>query len=360
MLNAGLVCPESRTPLERRPAADAPDLMPPRGTGYTPVGRTAELMVRVDGSGAYPVVKDVPVLLAPELLTPAGAGREVDVTVVPYAEAYAEMEHYSRGAEAEAASAATSHHAQRLDRLVALPDEARRAFPEPADLWLDAAYELAAQAQAYAHLQPVQGSRVLQLGGRGAQAVTLLLAGAQEAWVATPMVGELIYARALAEHCGVADRLGTVAALAEELPFPNGSFDLVYSQGCVHHWVVDRALPECARALAAGGRFAAVEPWRGPMYGIGTKVLGKRDRAVQCEVLTAPRILPAMEVFQDGRVEHHGALTRYPLLALWKAGVKPDRDRLWRISKADDALTARFPRLRESGSSVALLGRVSS
>lgn len=356
----GLVCPESRLAVTRRPASDAPALAPATGNGFQPVGRTSELMVRTDGRGAYPVVKDVPVLLAPELLTPPDVPREVDVTREPYAEAYAEMEHYSRNAEQESYAVASSHHARHLERLAALPESARCRFPLPAEFWLDASYELAAQAQAYSHLRPLQDARVLQLGGRGAQAVTLLLAGAAVAWVATPMVGELVYARALAEHCGVGDRLHTVAALAEQLPFPDDTFDVVYSQGSVHHWVVECALPECARVLASGGRFAAVEPWRGPLYGIGTKVLGKRDRAVQCQVLTAPRILPAMRVFDDGRVEHHGALTRYPMLALWKAGLKPSKERLWRIARTDDAVAARFPKVRDSGSSVALLGRVSS
>jgi SAM-dependent methyltransferase/uncharacterized protein YbaR (Trm112 family) len=355
-----LMCPESGTRLTRRPAFEAPNVVPPIATGFRPVGRTDELMVREDGTGAYPILKRVPVLLAPELLTPAAAGRRVDVTAPPYAEAYAEMEHYSSTAEAEVPGVAASHHARHLEQLAGLPPAARASFPLPARVWLDAAYELAAQADAYGHVRPLQDAHVLQLGGRGAQAVALLLAGAAQAWVATPMVGELLYARALAEHCGVADRLHVVAALAEELPFPDAAFDVVYSQGCVHHWVVAQALPECARVLRPGGRFAAVEPWRGPLYGLGTKILGKRDRAVQCEVLTAGRILPAMQVFADARVQHHGALTRYPLLALWKAGVKPDKTWLWRVLRADDAITARFPRLRRTGSSVALLGRAAA
>jgi hypothetical protein len=91
---------------------------------------------------------------------------------------------------------------------------------------------------------------------------------------------------------------------------------------------------------------------------MGTRVLGKRDRGVRCQVLTPSRIHGPLSVFGENRIEHHGALSRYPLLALWKAGIKPGQDRIWRIFQADDAVTARFPKLRQTGSSVALLATV--
>lgn len=349
-----LVCPESRAGLT--PASAADGWFAPEAEGYQPVGVTDTVLVRDDGGGCYPVVDGIPILLAPELLTRLETRRRVDVTVAPYAEAYNEMQHYSSTAATEATHASTSPHARRIARAAALGDELKAAFPEPAEVWLDARFDVAAQEAAYRHLHPVRDARVLQLGGRGAQAVMLLIAGAREAWVATPMVGELVYARALARHFQVEDRLHTVAAMAEELPFPDRRFDVVYSQGCVHHWVVERALRECARVLAAGGRFAAVEPWRGPLYGLGTKILGKRDTNVACEVLTAARITEPMSVFDGGRVEHHGALTRYPLLALSKAGYKVSQPLVRRIYRLDDLLSARIPRLQGAGSSVALLG----
>jgi SAM-dependent methyltransferase len=169
------------------------------------------------------------------------------------------------------------------------------------------------------------------------------------------MVGELVFARALARHCGVADRLHCVAGLAEELPIRDEFFDVVYSQGCVHHWVVDLALPECARVLRPGGRFAAVEPWRAPLYGIGTKILGKRDTGVQCVVLTADRIEPYLDCLSEPRVIHHGALSRYPIIGLSKFGLDLQRPTLWKIGELDDRLSARVPALGRSGSSVAIL-----
>lgn len=358
MVASPLTCPVTGLPLEpaRRDDVDV-TFVPPRAHGYEPVGVTEQLLVRADGCAAYPVVDGIPVVRVPEQLVPVGSEHECDVRTGAYAEAYAEMDHYSSTAAGEAPGAATSTHGRAIDRVLALSPDQRASFPAPYEVWLDATYELRAQWDAFQHLTPLAGRRVLQLGGRGLQAVKLVLAGAHEAWVATPMVGELVYARALAEHAGVADRVHFVAALAEELPFAPGSMDAVYTQGCLHHWVVDRAVPELVRVLRGGGVFAAVEPWRGPFYGIGTKVLGKRDPAVQCVVLEADRIQPFLAAFEDREVRHYGALTRYPMLALSKAGVRPGRDRLWRLAEREEVLTARWPRLRDTGSSVALLSR---
>ncbi|MGY1704740.1 class I SAM-dependent methyltransferase [Geodermatophilus sp. SYSU D00697] len=358
-----VVCPSSQQPLrevslveaERELGGGAP-LQEPTPVGYTPVGRTPRVLLRQDGRGAYPVVDGFPVLRSPEMLTPRGVERVVDVTVAPYDEAYAEMAHYDQRAGAAAADVRTSQAYGDMSRLAALPAPERAGFPDPPGRWLDARYELAAQYDAFRHLRPLDGARVLQVGGHGLHAVRFLLAGADEAWVASPMPGELAFAVALARECGVADRLHCVAALAEELPFADGSFDAIYSQGSVHHWVVPLAVPECLRVLRIGGRFAAVEPWRGPFYGIGTRVLGKRDRGVRCIVLTADRVQEPFSRFDGLRVVHHGALTRYPLLALMKAGIRPSRRTIWRIGRVDDAISRAFPRLRDSGSSVAILG----
>ncbi len=39
------------------------------------------------------------------------------------------------------------------------------------------------------------------------------------------------------------------------------------------------AMPEIARVLKPGGKFACNDPWRAPLYGIGTKILGKREKS---------------------------------------------------------------------------------
>lgn len=357
-----LVCPETKQQLlllpraaaERR-LAGAATLVGPVGNGYQPIGPTDTVLLRSDGLGAYPVIDGFPVLLAPEMLVPAGTRRTVDINDPRYAEAYEEMDHYDEVGRAEAREVRTSKAAQDLTRLASISGSSRASFPDPPGLWLDAKYELAAQHDAFRHLRPLDGVTAMQIGGRGLHAVRFLLAGAQEAYLVSPMVGELVFATALARECGVADRLHCVAALAEELPFPNGSFDVIYSQGCVHHWLLPLAMPECARILRPGGRFAAVEPWRGPLYGIGTKILGKRDPNVHCVVLDESRVAEPLRALGSATVAHHGALSRYPLLGLWKLGVKPGRRTVWKISRLDDRITARFPRLNATGSSVAIL-----
>ena len=77
---------------------------------------------------------------------------------------------------------------------------------------------------------------------------------------------------------------------------------------------------------------------------------------MHCVVLTADHVQEPFSGFDELRVLHHGALTRYPLIALTKAGIRLSRRTIWRIGGVDDAVTGAFPRLRDSGSSVAILG----
>jgi SAM-dependent methyltransferase/uncharacterized protein YbaR (Trm112 family) len=361
MEGSPLRCPESGVGLRRLPIADADAavgarLASPPAKGYEPVGRTDQVMLRDDHAGAYPVRGGIPVLLVPEMLTAEGQPRTVDIGARRYAEAYEEMAHYDDEGDRAIAEIVNSHAARDLLPLTTLTDAQRAAFPEPASRWLDAKYELAAQQDAFRYLAPMTGVRVLQLGGRGLHAVRFLLAGAAEAWVISPMLGELRFARALAELCGVADRLHCVAGIAEEIPVSSGTFDRIYAQGSLHHWQIGPALHECRRVLAGHGRFAAVEPWRGPFYAIGTGLLGKRDRRVRCVVLDAGRIEPFAGLFDDASITHHGTLTRYPLIGLSKLGVKLPRSTVARLGRADDALSSRIPGARARGSSVAIVG----
>lgn len=47
---------------------------------------------------------------------------------------------------------------------------------------------------------------------------------------------------------------------AEEMTFPDDSFDLVFGSGIIHHLDIDRAFGEIARVLRPGGRAVFVEP----------------------------------------------------------------------------------------------------
>lgn len=315
------------------------------------------VLVREDRTCAYPVVDDIPILLVPEKLVAARHGPfSVDLGDPKYAEAYEEMEFYNVVAGHEESSVEGSEETRVLRRAAELGEHERRSFPQPREVWIDATYEAVAQWEAYRCLSPLVGKQALQIGGKGIHALKFLLAGASEAWTVSPMVAELRYARAVGRHLGLADRLHGVAGVAEELPFADETFDAIFVGSTMHHMVTDMAFPECARVLKPGGRFAAVEPWRAPLYGIGTKILGKRE-PVHCRPLTAARCRPFLETFEHAEIAHHGTLSRYPLLALDKLGVTVRTETAWRITRADDAISSLVPKLREAGSSTALLGR---
>jgi SAM-dependent methyltransferase len=54
--------------------------------------------------------------------------------------------------------------------------------------------------------------------------------------------------------------LETVVGSAERLPFDSSSFDLVVTRYSAHHWAhVPRALEECARVTAPGGRLIVID-----------------------------------------------------------------------------------------------------
>jgi len=361
-----LVCPRTQLRLTVCSASEAEarmgaplvpreDLLNAKGRIAKPRGRTETVLLREDLKCAYPVVDGIPVLLAPEMLTAAADRGTFDLRDPRYAEAYEEMEYYDQVATEDAARILESTAWQSVSRVMRGGEVARRQFPLPREVWIDAVYDCASQWDAYRHLAPMEGKRVMQLGGKGIHAVKHLIAGATEAWVVAPMVGEMRCALTLAAAAGVADRLRCAVAVAEELPLESGSIDAIFSAGCLHHMTTDLALPEVARVLAPGGRFAAIEPWRAPLYAIGTKLLGKREPAVYCRPLTRERLAPLRHSFAWSEVVHHGALTRYPLLALSKFGIASNLAVVWQSNQVDDAICGAVG-LRRLGSSVAVLG----
>jgi len=303
----------------------------------------------------YAVAGETPVLLAPEALSSPGAEREAAAADAAFAGVYRDLEHYravaSRDEEIEAAVA---DHG--LDGIAS--GDPGATFPEPPARWLarrEGVYDNAAELEAYRFLAPLAAKIVLQTGGRGTHAVKFLLAGAREAWLLTPFLEEARFGLALAERCGVGGRLQAVVATAEQPGLAAGMFDAIYSPGSMHHTELPRALAALIALLRPGGRFASVDPWRAPGYALGTKLLGKREREVGCRPLSGERLAPARRQFPRIAVHQHGALTRYALIALGKAGVNMPRDAVLRITSLDDRLSEPIPGLRGMGSSVCLL-----
>ena len=276
----------------------------------------------------------------------------VDTRDPRYAEAIEEREYYDDVALGRAEAVTESEIYQWIERAMA----ARGSdFPEPHAAWIDSRWEGVAEIEAYRYLAPLGEKVVLQLGGGGLHAVKFLLAGAAEAWLVTPMRGEAEFARRLAVAAGVGERFQAVVAVAEELPFEDATFDVVYSGGAIHHTVTDQSFPEIARILRDGGRFAAIDPWRAVLYSFGTWVFGKREPEIGCRPLSEARVASIKNAFRRTEIRQHGTFTRYLFLALEKLGLRLPHRLAWSLTRLDDLVSHRFGVLRRQGSCVALL-----
>ena len=362
-----LACPETGETLElvTRQQAEA-DLGAPLGLLRTPDERSSDLeahfgmvthiLRRKDHQAAYAIVDNIPILITPEQIGPVTQHRPFNLKDPRYAEAYAEMEHYNQVSDNLVREITHSDSYAHVARVQQASPVERASFPAPPQVWLDAIYDSASQWDAYLHIAPLSGMRVMQLGGQGIHAVKFLVGGAEQAWLVTPMLAEARFAVSLAAAFGVEARLRCVVSIAEELPLQDATFDVVYSGGCVHHMVTSLALPEAARVLKDGGRFAAIEPWRAPFYSLGTRVFGKREANVFCRPLDPQRIAPLKTAFGWSNTVQHGTFVRYLLIALKKLGVKLSLMTVWRLIRIDDGLSSLVPGLRRLGSSIALLG----
>lgn len=370
-LIADLVCPLTHKRLRKVPLAEArariaggAPLRARLGAGkVSAVGETDPVLLREDNGVAYPIASNVPVVLGPEVLANPRAPPTSDLSAPQYAEAHLEMEFYNRirFAEAEALRRAGSLLAvsgnealPHLERLRLRSSTERDSFPKPPAVWLHARLDLQSEYDCYRHIGSVKGRRVLQLGGSGTAILALLLAGASEAVLLTPMLGEAQTALEVAKLLGMQDRFRCVIAVAEEIPLANESVDVVFSGGCVHHMRTEIAFPAIARVLRAGGRFAALEPWRAPFYILGTRLLGKREANPFCRPITPATVAPLFDAFSVARYELHGTLTRYPMLGIQKFGLITPQHVAWGIGRADDWLCSHLG-LRRYGSGVALL-----
>jgi uncharacterized protein YbaR (Trm112 family) len=366
MLNV-LACPETGQPLEllTRQQAEA-DFGAPLGLLRASDERSFDLdahfgtvthvVCRQDRQAAYAVVDGIPILMVPEQIGPYHKRRSFDLADSRYAEAYKEMEHYNRISDGQVREIHRSDAYLHVARVQQVSPAERISFPAPPQVWLDAVYDSASQWDAYLHIAPLTGKRVMQLGGQGIHAVKFLLGGAKEAWLVTPMLAEARFAVSLAAAFDVENRLRCVVSIAEELPMRDNTFDAIYSGGCVHHMVTSLALPEAARVLKEGGRFAAIEPWRAPLYSLGTRVFGKREANVFCRPLDRQRVAPLHTAFGWSGTVQHGTFMRYLLIALKKLGVKLSLMTVWRLIRLDDSLANLIPGVRRLGSSIALLG----
>lgn len=143
-------------------------------------------------------------------------------------------------------------------------------FPEPMDLWADAGL---CQYYAYKFLTPCNKKSYLQLGGHGSHAIKFLVGGAKEAVVVDPSFKSLIYGRKLSNLFGVEKRFKPIRGCGEFIPYPDNHFDYIYGGGVLHHLDIRKTAKELYRVLKKGGKGSFVDPFRGNnLYEILSKV----------------------------------------------------------------------------------------
>jgi SAM-dependent methyltransferase len=315
-------------------------LAPGPRTGAAPIGPTASVAIAEEAGWAYPVLDGVPILMVPERLYPNGAGPASDVTQPPYAEAYREAIRYTELIEASHANPIAAE-AARLRELQAIVAAGGPRYPA-LGVWLSGTDEIGAQRRAINHLAPVKGARALQIGGIGSHVLAMVAAGAKVGMLVSPVPAEVQWFRAVADEAGLADRVAFACALAEELPLGDASVDRVYSPSSIHHTDTSRSFPEIARVLAPGGRFASVDVYRSPLYGVGIRLFGKRERGVACKPLDGERLRPS-SALPGAELTFHGSLFRYPLAVVARRGRRPSLRTSVRLAAAEDAIARRMP-----------------
>ncbi|MGH2537613.1 MAG: class I SAM-dependent methyltransferase [Candidatus Promineifilaceae bacterium] len=201
-------------------------------------------------------------------------------------------------------------------------------------------------ADGFAHLRPVAGQRLLEIGcGEGKE--TLALAGRGLRLIASdlsPAQLERARRRLAAALPGAAVQF--LQANGEELPFGPGAFELVYAKAVLHHIDLAQAAEEIFRLLRPGGRAAVAEPLaHHPLFWLARRLTpGWRSQdehpLTYAELARFGRRFPASEV----RAYFLFAPLAYPLRAL-AGGEGLFRWLHARLGRLDRWLLRRWPAL---------------
>lgn len=122
---------------------------------------------------------------------------------------------------------------------------------------METRYRLEPEIETFAHFPSGHNRDILEIGvGMGADLLRWARAGGRVTGIDLTERAVAFTRRRLAEAGLSGDvRVGD----AENLPFPDASFDLVWSWGVLHHTPMStRALREAARVLRPGGRYAVM------------------------------------------------------------------------------------------------------
>lgn len=104
----------------------------------------------------------------------------------------------------------------------------------------------------------MKGKKILELGcGFGEGSVYFAMQGA-DVTASDLSEGMLDVAEKVAEYNHT--HIKTVKCSADNLPFQDESFDIVYAANMLHHVDLERTLQEASRVLKRGGIFASIDP----------------------------------------------------------------------------------------------------
>jgi uncharacterized protein YbaR (Trm112 family)/SAM-dependent methyltransferase len=283
---ANYVCPETRRPLTPLTQAELTELNDRVNQGALasakPLPPSLEgALGTEDRAIVYPVMRDIPVLMpGAGIFSRAHPSSPTGSTAVRLAAQVKDIETeaalYDKIALEGSRDPSFAEFGEELRPGVPIKPEFRDSFPRPGSIWLDAFDSLTAQEKAYEWIAPLEGRRVLQMGGHGSHAVKFLLAGAAEAQTLSPSFEELVLGRSLSEKFGVSERFRPVQGIAEQFPYPDNAFDAIYGGGCLHHTMTEYSSAEVLRILRPGGLAAFVEPRMTPWYRLGRRLFSSR------------------------------------------------------------------------------------
>lgn len=185
----------------------------------------------------------------------------------------------------------------------------------------------------------LEGTRILDLGcGMGDASVYFALQGATVVAVDVS-AGMVDLTARLARRHGVDDRVASAVMPAEALQLEDGSFDLVYGNGVLHHVDFLAAGREAHRVLKPGGRAAFIEPLAYNPVIWAYRRMARRVRTSDERPLSARDIhrLMSAKGAAGGRqwarawhTEFHMATLLIMVGFLVVDGVTPSRERYWK------------------------------
>lgn len=130
----------------------------------------------------------------------------------------------------------------------------------PSSQWFASTRTMRAAAASAPGFAAFEGKRMLDVGSTCRHSVKFLKEGLMELdqIEVSPASQRHALARLIQEEIDLRKVMFHTSP-AENLPFADSSFDLVFSSGTIHHTFRDRSLPEVHRVLKPGGEFLFIE-----------------------------------------------------------------------------------------------------